>query len=427
MGDGLRGSGFSIVNPMGFQQMRDNREAKAEQLLEKRNMRMDREKEEEKRTKEADRMLKEEVDKYKTEAVLLGLGKGQAESMSLGSLKGWVDAQRKIKVNQIDMMNMRAQEQKMREQMQQKMELNRQRAEQQNAFSVMSDPKFNKANPIQSAQQMGKPIGPTGFNTIMSAQNAMKGIQPMKIETIQPPKGSNIDPQNVISGGGMTPRVIPPQDASGMTLDQFNKMPTRDLNDDGTADVYFDGRQAKGLPSPASQSTGFNLAPGHTRFDREGKEIATAPATASGGGGNFTPAEINQYKQTMQEIEKWMQLPEEEKYGGAGYLEKMQINDAMMERYKTAKDIVLRAKPQAMLSSQAQAQAPAPALSTQIADYFENDDVTQPNQKYLQEAGKGPQQKADLLKTLHSQGLITIDQFKDLLSKPPYPSNGRAR
>lgn len=95
---GLRGAGFNPVSGAPYQKMRDDREQKAVDILEKRQEREDRKKERQKENKEADRQLQEEFDKAKTEAVLLGLPKGKAQSMSLGALKGWVSANRELKV-----------------------------------------------------------------------------------------------------------------------------------------------------------------------------------------------------------------------------------------------------------------------------------------------------------------------------------------
>jgi len=81
---------------------RDNREAKAEDILAKRDEREKQEKERQRRVKLEDKKLKDEADKARTIAKGLGLPAGRASGMSTGALQGWSEAKMKREVIALD-------------------------------------------------------------------------------------------------------------------------------------------------------------------------------------------------------------------------------------------------------------------------------------------------------------------------------------
>ena len=101
-GANIRGAGSSPVSPLPFMAARDNREAKAEDILAKRDEREKQEKERQRRVKLEDKKLKDEADKARTIAKGLGLPAGRASGMSTGALQGWSEAKMKREVIALD-------------------------------------------------------------------------------------------------------------------------------------------------------------------------------------------------------------------------------------------------------------------------------------------------------------------------------------
>ncbi len=412
---GLRGQGFSPVSPAPFQQMRNNREQNAQRIMEARDARNERKKEKDKENKEADRKLKEEFDKAKQEAVLLGMSQGQATSMSLGALKGWVSASREQKVNAEKMQRMQIEYENHKANMEERAtEQKRKKNFDAGAQQALKRPNApsNSVQPIfQNVEQL------KGFQ---NTQAQMRTGGPLRIDQVTPttPKGQPPQPPvNVMQGLGMKPSVM-----QGMGGDNrprpFDINNPNNPNPKNPTGVYtktgaYHANPRLNKKPPTFQQ--FDPTKDTYEVDEEGTRRLIQKGQTTGG--VYSPEELEimktQYQRLMDELNE-------------GPPDDVQVHqrgnwaDRKTKLMTEIGDTLQRAKASARSSQAPQTMQSNTMSSPQelFDQYFDSNGET--NQAYMNEALKGRRQKAELIQLFVSRGLVTPQQGTKMLSDPPY-------
>tara|TARA_R110002167_G_scaffold337245_2_gene544680 strand:- start:12246 stop:13424 length:1179 start_codon:yes stop_codon:yes gene_type:complete len=380
---GLRGSGTSIVNPLQFEKERASKEQGAEQLLQARTDRSDRKKEEEQRLKEADRVLTEDFDKAKTEAVLLGLGKGRASSMSLGSLKGWVEAQRKIKTNQIDIMNLRVAEEKLRDAKESKRKGRMEKMDQARVTQAVQNPKFDMTNPVQGVSGT-RNASPSVLKSLLTIGQQNQEFNKAKKDA-QPP--------------------IP-----------IDKWATRDFDNDGVQDFTQNPNSGAGHPLPRPPSSSGGGGGGYAQYDPtrpilNKKDLSVAsPAT------QFEPtidqATYDQYDQQRQKLLNELSQPRPPDMDMG---ETREYNDLIERKRENLNDLSQYLKSARVGPSGG---TPSSQPSQPVNQYFDVDGKRTP--EYLQSVTNA-KDKIRLLEELVQSGKITPQQMTIIAEGGRFP------
>jgi hypothetical protein len=395
--------------------MRDNRETQAKQILAQREEREERKKEKEKLQKEADRKLKEEFDKAKTEAVLLGMPQGQAMSMSLGSLKGWVSATRERKVNDENMRKTQMEFERHKMQMEQhQANMTKQKSMDKGAEMALR----NRG----SAKNAAKPIF-KNIDQLMGYQNTQQQMRqsgPLRVDQVMPGGNAKAPPVNIMQGGGFKPQIMKQPEPTHPMPKLFNAQDPNNPNAKPNAMVTAGGavRPTSDFNTGGVDYEQFDPSKDTYKMNPDGtRTLEKAGVSSSTGTGVYSQERVDQLlrmqSQLMQELNDGppdnLSTPsEKDRWFDRKRTLLMETNDQIDKVKRTQPN---QGQPQTQPS---QAVDPDATLNREqmFQKYFTNG---QPNSEFIAVAQKGKQAKVKLLRSMMDKGVITEEQAIELL------------
>ena len=353
--------------------------------------------------------------KQKQKPFCLRLPQGQAMSMSLGSLKGWVSATRERKVNDENMrkIQMDFEKHKMAMETHEANKLKKQNYDAGAQAALRNrGAKPNDAKPIfKNVDQL------MGFQ---NTQSQMRAGGPLRIDQITPQGNAGAPPVNVMQGQGMKPQVMPSPKPTHPMPKTFNAQDPNNPNARPNAMVT-----AQGAVRPMSDfNTGgvdyqqFDPTKDTYQMNPDGsRDLVKAGVSTSTGTGIYSQERVEQMMSTQQQLMREldegppddMRTPsEKDRWYDRKRTLLMEVNDQL--------DKVRRAQP-----NQGQAMNPQPTSVDPDAQlnaeqmrnkYFTNG---QPNSEFIAVAQRGKDAKVKLLRSMIDKGVVAEQQAIELL------------